>query len=158
MNVMKKLLNRIATASYASILVLVVVTALGCQQEDQMSAWFFGDEELTAARLGVYIDEVTEVGGVAAWFPAGDENVDLYGVYGLHYFDAVELPFPPDANGAPLGAVPYLGVQTIMDLDYDAHVWTVTGVVFENLFFIEHQYDAFDDTDSKTMIGVRIRF
>lgn len=137
---------------------LVALFAVGCQK-DQMSVWFFGDEELTSARLGTYVDECTEVGGVVTWFPHGDKNVDLYGVYGIHYFDPVTMESPVEPNETPqLGVVPYVGVQMIMDLDYDAHVATMTGVMFENFLFVEHQYDAFDNDESKTMAGIRIRF
>lgn len=143
------------------VFAMCMVMAGGCQpsQDRTTSAWFFGDEELTSIRLGVYTDEQTEVGGVALWTPSEGKNVDLYGVYGLHYFDAVKTA-PPFRQGSEelLSAVPYVGIQSIFDLDYDAHVFTVTGLVFEDIFFVEHQYDISDNQESKTMIGVKFRF
>lgn len=155
---MKKNLAAKNVLMLGMFLTFLTFLAGGCQEQRQ-TVWFFGDEELTAARFGIYVDEVTEVGGIAAWFPHGDENVDLYGIYGLHYFDAVNASNPFDTNvPGLLSAVPYVGVQAIFDLEYDEHVATVGGLVFGEIFFVEHQYDPFDNDETKTMVGVRVRF
>lgn len=155
---MKNLLDAAARIVLVLVMFLASFLAGGCAK-DQASVWFFGDEELTTARLGLYVDEYTEVGGVAVWHPSGNKNVDLYGVYGLHYMGDIEAinPLTPDSD-TMLVATPYVGIQSIVDLDSDFHAFTVTGLVFEKIFFVEHQYDLFDNQNSKTMAGIRIRF
>lgn len=137
------------------------VCMAGCQ-EGRSSAWLYGENDFAAARFGAFVTENEEVGAVIAYMPHAQGNTELYGIYGLHHFPgalSVPSPFPTvEPNDMLLEATTYLGAQAMFDHDYHQEVSIVMGMVFEDVIFLEHQYDAFNNDLSKTMLGLRIKF
>lgn len=153
--------KNVAAQIVLMLVMFFAVCIVGCQ-EGQNTAWLYGDNDFAAARFGTYITPGNEIGPVIAYVPGADSNTEMYGVYGLHHFPgllSVPNPFPTlEPNDVLLEASTYLGMQAMFDHDFHQEISIVAGMIFVEVIFLEHQYDAFDNDLSRTMAGLRIRY
>jgi len=148
-------------------IVLVVVLLLclpGCIS-NSTSAWAWGDEGAIGARVGTKVTENNEAGLSMLCWPDDDEPRVL-GLYGVHHFaEPVEFRNPLMLEFLPetLEAKTYIGGKLDVNLDTDSSsVGPIAGVIFEDIIFLEYQFQSFDQgsssVSSKILFGVRAEF
>ncbi len=150
------------------ILVIVVVlftlgALVGCA-EGNRTAWAYGDNESSGVRLGTMVTENNEVGILSQYFPNNDNDSQIWGVYAVHHVPG-EFEIPSPFTGEPIIAgCMYAGLQTSFDNHYDEQLSAFTGFEFWGVFFIEAQFDAYDNKASvrddtvRGVLGVRIQY
>lgn len=149
------------------VLMLCVLVVGGCSQnETDVYSWVWGDDDAIGARVGTNVGDSNnvEVGLSALWWP-DRERPEIWGMYGIYSFpEILEVPNPIVMEFLPetISGRPYLGGKVDIDFSGDkSRASPIAGIVFEDIFFIEYQFDSIDRdiaNDSKLIFGIRIDY
>lgn len=147
------------------IFLLAVVLLFCLPVQADINSWIWADSDSIAARIGFDIADSNnvEAGVSALWFP-DDWDPEIWGIYGVYHLGAIELPNPIPIDFLPetLSGRPYLGGKVDIDFEIDkARASPIVGIVFQDIIFIEYQFESIDRVDyndSKVVFGLRIEF
>ncbi len=155
------------------LMMMVAVVLLLClPAQGKIYSWLWADNDALGVRIGtdlekigVDIDEKIEVGISALWYPDQD-SPKMWGIYGIYHLPEIvqfRNPLVLDFLPEEIGGRPYFGGKVEIDFDIDkSSVSPIAGIVFEDIFFIEYQFDSFDrqrNGDSKAIwFGLRIKW
>jgi len=153
------------------IAILLLVFATSVQASDpnlSLTTWIFGNDENIGARVGYEVSENAEVGVVSYWWPEEDAP-QVWGIYGIYFFpDLIEIrnPIPVSFLPETFEGKGYSGMQVGVNFDNDASFASpLAGVLFNEIFFLEYQYRAYDNKLEETlndehifMIGLRFKW
>lgn len=157
-----------------TITILLLLT--GCA--NRMTTWTWGENDAVGVRVGTTFGDMNEVeiGVSSLWYPS-DEAPQIWGVYGLYYFDDildVNQPIPFEFLPTKIKVKPYFGGLISVDFEgEDARTMAgpVAGLKIpldknERLSFgSEYGYRAISDyldeylqDEHKISFGLRIKF
>jgi len=147
-----------------NVIVVVAVVLLLCLAGCE-SAWVWGDNEAVGARIGTYVTENNEAGLSMLWWP-DDNEPRVLGLYGVHHFPGlVEFRNPLIVDFLPetIEGRTYLGAKLDVNFDTeDTSIDPVAGIVFEDIIFLEYQFQSFSQDSSsmssKILFGLRMDF
>lgn len=151
-------------------LTLVLFLAVGCEEEQQANAWIFdAGQDIIGFRLGVPVTENNEVGiSTLLWTGNSQHDMDIvaYGLYGLHHFPyETEFRNPLIADFLPETLTGRLYIGAKLDVNQytnESAVAPVAGIVFEDILFLEYQFESFNEdagaTSSQVVFGIHIPF
>lgn len=146
-------------------LAVVIVLLLCLPVQATISTWLWGDNEAVGARIGTEVTENNEAGLSMLWWP-DDQEPRVLGFYGVHHSaNAVKFRNPLILDFTPemIEGRPYIGAKIDINVeDNESSVGPVAGVLFEDILFMEYQYQSFEQgstsTSSKIIFGLRIKF
>ena len=145
-----------------NVIVLVVVLLLclsGC------TGWLWEDEGV-GMRLGGRITENNEIGASAILWEE-DCEPRVFGAYVIRHIPDPNVPF---RNPLMLDFLPevfqakaYFGGKLDYNLDLnDTSLGPLAGIIIEDIFFVEYQYQSFDQgasaVNNKILFGIRTEF
>jgi len=147
------------------IVMLVLVLLLSLPVQATISTWVWGDDEAVGLRVGYDITENNEAGLSTLCWP-NDSEPKVWGIYGIHYFaNTVEFRNPLILDFLPeiFEGKSYIGGKLDVNFDIDdTSIGPVAGIVFEDVLFIEYQFQSFDQgstsVSNKILFGLHFKF
>ena len=122
-----------------------------------------GDNEAVLIRVGYDLTENNEIGLSTHYYPNEENDSQNLGIYVLRKLpDIATIPNP---FGGEVNATGYVGFQTVFDdNDYDDYISPFAGFEFWDNFFVEVQYEPFDNKATYRneefvgVLGWRVKF
>lgn len=146
-----------------NVIVLVILVLLlflpGC------TGWLWEDEGV-GVRLGTKITENNEI-GLSATLWEEDCEPRVFGAYVIRHIPEPNVPF---RNPLMLDFLPevfqakaYFGGKLDYNLDLnDTSLGPLAGIIIEDIFFVEYQYQSFEQgasaVSNKILFGIRTEF
>lgn len=144
------------------ILTVVLAVLLLCVpvKAQDLTTWLWNDEEATGARIGYCWDNIEA--GVSAMWLTDENNPKTMGVFAVRRFlDLIKLPNPVTLDFLPeeILGTPYIGARIDFDLDTNqSDLSPITGVLFEEIFFVENRWSDFSGAPKGLYFGLRLLF
>jgi hypothetical protein len=130
------------------LIVALLLMLCGIVRAD-MTVWGLYDRDTAGARIG-YVNKNIELGLFGAWRPDPKQPPNLFGIYSLYEFDAVEVAnlIPIDWLPATLSGKPYIGGFLTIDFERDqarALGGPMVGLLLQDVLAIELRYQLVND-------------
>ena len=153
-----------------ALVLMLCGMSMGQEKTQGMTVWGMYDTSTAGVRVG-YFSGANEVGLFGAWRPDPDVPPNIFGVYGLHNFAAIEVPNPVPISWLPekISAVPYLGGYITVDFADEQRKTLggpMAGLKLMDILALEYRYQlvngpleaSFDNGQSVFAICVPVRF